>query len=174
MTHIDPHWNELYPGFELTIVKTHYTAHRPDYSYPARMIESDRPGWFAFDAEWALPDMDVDGILYETGGRIIEYFAPDKRFNIFHVFQRNGKSSGFYANVSELPTVTRVAPDTYTLTWIDCWLDVVKLPSGEILLLDEDELEASGLERRDPSHAKRIREAAQDAMNVLRSDEWVP
>lgn len=165
-------WQSLQPGDELTVVKTHYTPDRPDYSYPARLIESDRPGWYAFEAKWALPDMDVDGILYETDGVLIEYFSPQQRFNIFHVFRRNGESSGFYANVTELPILERDESGELRLTWVDCWLDVIKLPSGEMKLLDEDELVESGIEQSDSALARSIRQAAADAYDLLSSEEW--
>lgn len=174
MSSNDSLWNLLVPGVDVSIVKSHYTPDRPDYSYPARVIESDRPGWLSFEAAWALPDMDVDGILYETRGRIIEYFSPDQLFNIFHVFQRSGASSGFYANVSELPTLRQDEHGQLVLTWIDCWLDVIKLPNGEIRLLDENDLAASGVEELNPELATRIRMVANDVLDLLSSDGWQP
>ena len=165
-------WQDLRPGDELTIIKTHYTSGRPDYSYPARMIESDHPGWFAFEATWALSDMDVDGILYETGGVLIEYFSPEKHFNIFHVFRRTGETSGYYANVTELPVLAHDETGRLTLRWIDCWLDVIKLPNGNLKLLDEDELVASGVETSSPELGQKIRHAADEAIATLSTDEW--
>lgn len=165
-------WDSLRPGDDLTIIKTHYTPGRPDYTYSARVIESDRPGWFAFAAEWALSDMDVDGILYETGGTIIEYFSPDRQFNIFHVFRRNGEPSGFYANVTELPMLSVIGGSDLYLTWIDCWLDVIKLPGGEMKLLDEDEFAESGVEQSNPTLAASVRRAADEAYALLSSKEW--
>lgn len=165
-------WDRLRPGDEITIVKTHYGQHRPDYSYPAGVIESDHPGWFAFEATWALPDMNVDGILYEKGGTLLEYFSPQQFFNVFHVFRRGGESAGLYANVTELPILNRDVQDKLTLTWTDCWLDVIRLPGGDIQLLDEDELEASGVEQTNPELTRRIRAAACTAAEVLSSDEW--
>lgn len=168
----DSLWKSLRPGDQITVIKTHYTPARPDHTYPARVVGTDRPGWFAFEAEWGLADMDVDGILYETGGTLIEYFSPDKHFNIFHVFRRNGESSGFYANVTELPMLTVIDDSELYLTWIDCWLDVIKLPTGEMKLLDEDELIASGIEQSDPALESRIRNAAHEAWTLLNSGEW--
>lgn len=165
-------WHSLRPGDELTVIKTHYTPGRPDHTYPARVIATDRPGWFAFEAEWSLPDMDVDGILYETGGTLIEYFSPDQSFNIFHVFRRNGESSGLYANITELPMLTVIDDSELYLTWIDCWLDVIKLPTGELKVLDEDELVSSGVEQSDPELASRIRNAAHEVKALLDSDDW--
>lgn len=165
-------WDRLHPGMQLTVVKTHYTAHRPDYSYPAVVIETDRPGWFALEAQWALPDMNVDGIQYETDGLLIEYFSPDQNFNIFHVFRRNGETSGLYANVTELPTLARAGQGNLVLTWIDCWLDVIRLPNGDVRLLDEDELVESGLEETNPQLARRIRESGDSALKLLSSEEW--
>lgn len=167
-------WDSLKPGDDVTIIKTHYTPGRPDYTYPARVVPSDHAGWVALEAEWAMPDLDADGIIYETGGTIIEYFAPDKHFNIFHVFRRNGESSGLYANITELPMLTVIDGSELYLTWIDCWLDVVKLPGGEMKVLDEDELDESGIEQSNPELAATIRKAAEDAFALLASNEWQP
>lgn len=165
-------WDNLHPGMSVNIVKTHYTPHRPDYCYPAEVIESDRPGWFAFEAHWALPDMNVDGILYETDGLLVEYFSPEQNFNIFHVYRRNGESSGLYANVTESPTLAHTAQAGLVLTWVDLWLDVIRLPGGDVKLLDEDELEASGLLHTNPQLANMIRASADEALRVLSSREW--
>lgn len=172
MVHDVSLWRDLQPGSELIIVKTHYTPDRPDYQYPARMIQSDRPGWYAFEAEWALPDMDVDGILYETGGTLIEYFSPEKHFNIFYVFRRSGESSGFYANLTDLPTLEREDDGELTLTWIDCWLDVVRLPDGTIKVLDEDEYQESGVSESDPELDRAIQAALAELLEQLSAGEW--
>ena len=165
-------WESLKPGDDLTVIKTHYTPGRQDVMYPARAMTSDHPGWYAFYAEWGLEDMEVDGVLYENGGQIIEYFSPERHFNIFHVFRRNGESSGYYANVTELPMLTVIDGSELFLTWIDCWLDVVKLPGGEMSLLDEHELVESGIQESNPGFAAKIRKAADEAYATLASDEW--
>lgn len=166
-------WDSLIPMQAVTIVKTYYDHARSDVMYPARMIPSEHPGWFAFEAVWTLPDMNVDGVHYETDGRMLEYFSPIRMFNVFHVFRRNGESSGYYANVTEYPLLECDEHGELRLTWIDLWLDVIKLPNGEVVVLDEDEFLASGIESTNPELARGIRSACRDAEQSLASNVWL-
>lgn len=162
-------WHPLTPGTHVTLTKVSSDPGKPDYSYPATVVPTERTGWTALETTWTLPDLDVHGVLFEHGGPIVEYFAPDRPYNIFHVHRADGASSGLYANVTLLPVLTRHEDGQLQLAWHDQWLDVVKRMDGSIEVLDEDELAASDAD--EPTRA-RIRAQCAELKALIESDDW--
>lgn len=136
-------WQSLREGDQITIIKSSWQNTAPSVAYPGKLLQRCENGWYVFEAIWTLPDLDEGGVLFETGAKLLEYFSPDHRFNVFHVFGRDGTSHGYYGNVIAPPTLEKIDADGYRLTWEDHWLDVLLLPDSRMELLDEDELPES-------------------------------
>lgn len=156
-------------GRSITIVKTHPGSVKPPIRYVAHPVCCERPGWLAYSAEWTLPDMVVDGVRYETGGELIEYFSLNTLYNVFRVHDRAGVVTGLYCNVT---APVEISDDGCELVWEDRWLDAVKLPDGTIAILDEDEYEASGIPTSDPLLDQEIRTALRELVESLRRGDW--
>ncbi|MCA9832323.1 MAG: GNAT family N-acetyltransferase [Thermomicrobiales bacterium] len=162
----------MHSGQHVTIVKQHFRDEKPSISYSGVVLPYTNGNWLAFACTWTLPDMNVDGVRYETGGRLIEYFAPDKRYNIFRVYDRAGIVTGLYGNVTAPIFFAPNSADDPVLTWIDQYLDVIKLPDGSVHLLDEDEYLATGIPQTDPVLDAEIRAAAAELIVELESGRW--
>jgi hypothetical protein len=84
-----------------------------------------------------------------------EIFSPIHPYNAFAVFAPTGEPKGWYANV-DWPAVLEDEGDEMLLVWNDLYIDVVALPDGSVTVLDEDELEESGLAASNPEFHDRI------------------
>ncbi|MCS7050582.1 MAG: DUF402 domain-containing protein [Thermomicrobium sp.] len=131
------------PGKQLTVVKAD-AAGRIVARYSGR-IEPALPGWIAVSAAWTRHPMTSGPLRFEPGDRLIEYFSFLEPLNAFAVYGSDARFKGWYANVA-CPAV--LVDDE--LWWRDLYIDVVTDAAGAIVILDEEELEASGLQKRDP------------------------
>src|SRR5215469_737006 len=104
--------------------------------YQAQVIEQ-RPHSVVLQAEWTLPARDLGYICFEPGDRFTEYYYTDRWFNIFEIASADGMRKGWYCNIAEPARVS----DNH-VEQIDLILDVWVNPSGELLILDEDEFAA--------------------------------
>lgn len=168
----DNAWTALHAGQQLTVIKTHWNNDGPTLRYPAIVVPSDRADWIAVEAIWTLPDVDVEGVRFLTGGRITEFFSSTNRFNVFQVFAPSGEFTGLYANVTAPTVLSSDDVGQTVMTWEDHWLDVVKLPDGTIKVLDESEFAASGVDRTDPSLAAQIIAAKDELLGQIRAGIW--
>jgi predicted RNA-binding protein associated with RNAse of E/G family len=92
------------------------------------------------EATWKQPDRDLGYTRFETGDRFVEYFYSNRWFNIFAIANKEGVHKGWYCNIAE---PARISTDT--IAQVDLYLDVWINPTGETLLLDEDEFESATL-----------------------------
>lgn len=165
-------WISLHAGQQVSIVKSHLNDSSRNWTYSGTIVPFHMDDWIAVEALWTMDDADVDGVQFITGGKIIEYFSPTKRFNIFQVFAPNGEFTGIYANIT---APTRLSIDEFgqpVLTWEDHWLDVVRLPDGTIKVLDEDEYKESGIQESDPELDRDIQAALVELTAQLRAGIW--
>ena len=88
-------------------------------------------------AYWRHPTKDLGYTSFELGDHFIEYYYTDRWFNIFDISSADGTRKGWYCNIAE-PAV--IFDDR--IEQIDLFLDVWVSPTGEILILDEDEFAA--------------------------------
>lgn len=143
-------WPLLPPGAAVVVVKL-----APDGTevtrYPATVRAERVPEpWLAVEARWVNRRMELDGLVFEPGDALREYFSPRDRFNVFAVFAPDGRLRGWYANVTH-PTMLDVATDPPTVTWHDLYVDVVGLPDGSVAVRDEDELTEAALAEHEPA-----------------------
>jgi predicted RNA-binding protein associated with RNAse of E/G family len=135
-------WIELGPGASVLIVKV-----RPDGStattYRGTVIDAGAPeGWLVAEAVWTRDPIELDGLLFNPGDRIHEYFSRSEYFNVFAVFSPDGTLRGWYANVT-YPSWMGFEDSMPAIYWHDLYVDVIALPSGDAFVRDEDELEAA-------------------------------
>lgn len=160
-------WPELPVGTALTVVKL-----APDGSevtrYPGEVIAAGAPApWLAVRATWMNRLVELDGLRFETGDRLHEFFSPVDRFNAFAVFAPDGRLRGWYANVTH-PTALDTRSRPPTLSWHDLYVDVVGLPDGTVAIRDEDELAAAGLGEREPALVAAIVATRDEVVGRLR------
>lgn len=136
------------PPRPLTIVKL-----RGDGSeaarYPGTLL-SDADGWWLARAPWEMRRVDLGYLVFEPGDTLLEYFAREELVNAFAIFAASGRFKGWYCNIAHNWL------DGDTLYWRDLYLDLIVYPDGRQLVLDEDELAASGLVERDPALYQRV------------------
>lgn len=103
------------------------------------------PGWIAVIAEWTSGPVASGPLQFESGDRLFEYFSVVEPLNAFALYTADGRFKGWYANVS--------CPALFVegeLWWRDLYIDVIADAAGNVTVLDEEELESSGLQERDP------------------------
>jgi uncharacterized protein len=91
-------------------------------------------------ATWTLPDLNPGYTCFETGDQFVEYYYNNRWFNIFAISTPAGNLKGWYCNITEPAHIT-----SDTITQIDLYLDLWVTPTGQTLLLDEDEFTATDL-----------------------------
>ena len=101
--------------------------------YSGEIVEYT-PDKVVIEATWTLPTKELGYTRFEPGDRFIEYYYTDRWFNIFDIFQANGVRKGWYCNVTQPAQI-----DEQYIKQIDLFLDVWVNPTGEPLILDEDE-----------------------------------
>lgn len=155
-------WPELPIGTAVTCIKIDPQGEFVT-SYPTEVIDAGAPEpWIAVRARWKNKLVQQGPVTFMPGDTLHEFFSPEHPFNLFSVNSTDGELRGWYANVT-YPTVVERCGDEVRLFWHDLFLDVVAVPSGEVEVLDEDELAESGLLDRDPDlHAQII--AAKDEL----------
>lgn len=154
------------PGTQLTAIKL-----REDGSeaarWPVEVIEG-QPGWVVVKTAWQGGHLDLGYAVWENGDIFYEYYAVGEPYNAFAVLSPEGMFKGWYCNVS-FPCLI----EGDTLSWQDLYLDVVFLPDGQVLVLDEDELADSGLETRQPETYRMIL-SARDRLTAMIDERAYP
>lgn len=144
----------LLPGTVLTVVKL-----APDGSEAARyqgeVAGHRQNSWLLIQAIWTNRTIELGGLSFCPGDKLLEWFSPQHLFNAFAVFSPQDDFKGWYANVA-YPTRLDTTTNPPVLFWHDLYLDLVGLPDGSFTLRDEDELLASGLADADPELHARI------------------
>jgi len=94
------------------------------------------------EAFFTRDDMPFMGVVLKKGDRFVETFYTDRWYNIFEIHDRDdGSFKGWYCNVGE-PAVI----EGDTLSYVDLALDVWMTADGRQTVLDQDEMQALGLD----------------------------
>ncbi len=150
-------WSALCPGVHVNVVKL-----GPDGAETARysgeVVGTFEPGrWRIVQAVWTYKVISMDGLSFEPGDLLLEWFSPDLPFNAFAVFTCRGRLRGWYANVALPAFLGSASSDGMpTVVWHDLYLDLVGLQDGRYAMRDHDELEASALAAHDPGRYRDI------------------
>ncbi len=139
-----PVWAELAPGTKIEVVKLDPGGDEVT-RYPGVVLPSPKAGeWLAVEARWIRPEIALDGLRFVPGDTLREYFSSTHPFDAFAIYSPENTLRGWYANVT-WPSWIDLA-DTPVLYWHDLYVDLIALPSGEVVVRDEDELEASDID----------------------------
>ena len=87
-------------------------------------------------------DLPFQDIVLKRNDRFVETFFADKWYNIFEIYDRDdGRLKGWYCNITK-PAVIQDGSVSYVDLALDLWVSA----NGARKVLDEDELEALGLD----------------------------
>lgn len=151
-------WPRLVAGQTVTIIKWN-PAGEEVTRYEGRVRRVHPAGqWIEASATWTHREVALAGLRFVPGDAILEYFSPLMPFNVFAVFAPGDHLRGWYANIT-YPAFLRGRGETLELIWHDLYLDLIGLPDGHHVILDEDELDDSGLRDHDRELYERIKRA---------------
>ncbi|MEU9733174.1 DUF402 domain-containing protein [Streptomyces sp. NPDC048002] len=158
--------NSAEPGatVEVVLVK----GGRRKIGYPAELLSDDGVR-VAVRAPWAGAGVrDFGFVRFEPGDVFTEYYWRDRWYAVKEVRAATGELKGWYCDI------TRPAALSGTeLTVEDLDLDLWRSADGtDVLRLDEDEFEESGLRDRDPSAAAAALAALAELETRARTDAF--
>ncbi len=164
-----PLWDELKPGMDILIEKQFPDPGREPVRYDATVMETSVPSpWVETRGIWTFDTVEVSGLVYERDGELREFFSPRHPFNVFAIYGVDGAFRGWYGNVT-WPARAYRDGDTLVLAWPDLILDLILLADGSLALLDDDELEDSGLRDTAPWLTEQIVSARDELLRLLRA-----
>ncbi|MFF5937495.1 DUF402 domain-containing protein [Streptomyces sp. NPDC012508] len=140
---------------EVVLVK----AGRTKIRYPAEVLADDGTR-LAVRAPWAAEGVrDFGFVRFEPGDVFVEHYWRDRWYAVKEVRSSDGTLKGWYCDVTRPAEVAGAEVVVEDLD-LDLW---VSADGSEVLRLDEDEFQASGLAASDPEAAAR----AVDALDEL-------
>lgn len=147
---------------------------KADYVYPMT-VESDDGDHVVVVGPYSEPvPRDLGYVRFEPDDQFTEHFWRSRWYSVAEVRQPAGGQKGWYCDVSRPAEVGPAGIVSSDLD-LDLW---VPAGDGSVLVLDEDEFEASGLSRTDPfaaAQARRaldeLREAARDRFSALLAED---
>lgn len=120
---------------EIVIIKMN-TQRKETWRYPATILSQDQNS-ILIEAFFNRADLPFHGITMRENDRFIERYFTDRWYNIFQIHDRDDNQlKGWYCNVT---TPAELQPGK--ISYIDLALDLLIYPSGDYLVLDEDEFE---------------------------------
>ena len=140
---------------KVTITKLDHAGKRV-LSYPGQIVYCDEKVIVARCAWTHSNSYDLGPFSLEQGDIFVEFYYLKEWFNIFAIYDTSGVLKGWYCNVTE---PLEIAGDE--IRWQDLALDLLILPDGKQIPLDEKEFEDLN-----PSAATRAR--AEGALSTLR------
>ncbi|OKJ97040.1 RNA-binding protein [Streptomyces sp. CB03234] len=137
-------------------------AGRTKIRYPAEVVSDDGTR-LTVRAPWAADGVrDFGFVRFEPGDVFVEHYWRDRWYAVKEVRAGDGALKGWYCDITRpaLVSADEVVVEDLDL---DLW---VSADGREVLRLDEDEFEASGLAERDPAAAAAAR-GALDALEAM-------
>lgn len=126
--------------------------------YEGQVIHKDQNS-ITVEAFFTRDDMPFMDVVLKKGDRFVETFYTDRWYNIFEIHDReDGTFKGWYCNIGRPASI-----ENDTVSYIDLALDVWMAPDGTQTVLDEDELEALGLDED-------LKQKAYDGLQELQAE----
>jgi protein associated with RNAse G/E len=120
----------------------HVRKLRPDgsevFSWDGRVVRCDAQG-IVLRAEFNVDLVEREYATLRRGDVFVEFYYWDRPYNVFQVSAPDGTLKGWYANVG-LPA--ELEASNQELRYVDLELDLWVQPSGDYLVLDQDEFDA--------------------------------
>ena len=140
------------------------TVHKRDaqgnitWSYTGVILERGT-NFVRLEARFNRDDVPFQGIVLKRDDRFVETFFTDRWYNIFEIHDRDDdRVKGWYCNIGQ-PMVWD-APDA--ISYVDLALDLWVAVDGSQTVLDDDEFEVLGLD-------KKTRQQALDGLLALKN-----
>ncbi|WLQ32977.1 DUF402 domain-containing protein [Streptomyces castrisilvae] len=150
-------------GLTIVLVKAGKTKIR----YPAALVADDGVR-VTVRAPWAAPGTrDFGFVRFEPGDVFTEHYWRDAWFAVKEVRTGSGELKGWYCDVTR-PAAVRDGELVVEDLDLDLW---VSADRAQVLRLDEDEFEESGLAGRDPEAAKAAVAALDGLERLARTEE---
>ncbi|WP_137990277.1 DUF402 domain-containing protein [Streptomyces vilmorinianum] len=131
---------------EVVLVK----AGRTKIRYPAQVVADDGTR-LTVRAPWAAEGVrDFGFVRFEPGDVLVEHYWRDRWYAVKEVRSDGGALKGWYCDITR-PAAVHGAEVVVEDLDLDLW---VSADGSEVLRLDEDEFEASGLAASDPEAAE--------------------
>lgn len=124
----------------ITVIKRDHDG-TPVLSYTGVEVERDQTS-VCIEASFPYqPTAITDQFTLNTGDKMLEWFYTDRYYNIFRIYAGDSDQvKGWYCNLTRPAEFTddTVASD-------DLALDILFMPDGETIVLDQDEYDALNL-----------------------------
>lgn len=126
-------------------------------------------GWVAARAKWVFGRVDIGYYAFEPGDTLDEYFSLDRHYNAFATFRSSGEFVGWYCNITH---PTAVDESNREIRWHDLYVDILVLPDGIVIVVDEDELADSNLSTADPTLHTQIIAARDEVLELVATNAY--
>jgi len=158
--------SETTESVDVVLVK----AGRTKIRYPADVVLDDGTR-VTVTAAWASPGVrDFGFVRFEPGDVFTEHYWRDRWYAVKEVRAADGTLKGWYCDVTR-PAVREGGELVVEDLDLDLWLSA---DGRDVLRLDEDEFDASGLAERDPHAAEAARRALDDLELLARGEGFGP
>jgi uncharacterized protein len=133
---------------QVTVIKLDHQG-RETWRYRGELLEKSFRH-IVLEAFFDRDDTLLDGLLLKRGDRFIETYYTDRWYNTFDIYDvDDGRFKGAYCNIGK---PAEFAGDT--ISYRDLALDLIVLPDGEQIVVDEDEFEALPLTEQERQQAR--------------------
>ena len=118
-------------------------------------------------ALWEWPPLDLGYVVLEPGDQFYEHFYSDRWYNIFELYATDGQLKGWYCNLTRPARLYETIIESEDLE-----LDVFVSPDRQtILMLDQDEYNARGLEQHEPDAHQAVMSALDELIGMVKRGE---
>ena len=126
---------------------------------------------YAHDLNFESPKRIAGAVVLETGSEVIWFTFPGAWHDIGMFHRADGSFTGTYANILTPCIFEEGGVWRTTDLFLDLWID----PTGDLLMLDEDELEEAEVRGWvDPDTAQRAREEVRTLSAQAAAGLWPP
>jgi protein associated with RNAse G/E len=108
-----------------------------DYAWHGTVLRCDASG-IVLRAEFNVDLVEREWATLRRGDVFVEFYYFDRWYNVFQISAPDGTLKGWYGNVG-LPA--RLRAEAGELDYIDLALDVWAHPSGDYVVLDQEEFD---------------------------------
>ena len=118
---------------KIEVVKLDHDG-REVFRYPGWEVSRDAHS-ITLEAFYSRGDTPVDEVLLQRGDRFVETYFTDRWYNIFEIYAyATGDLKAYYCNIGFPAQIT-----DGEVSYRDLALDLLVLPDGRQIVLDEDE-----------------------------------